>query len=83
MNIQKALQIYNDSIKYGLAEDILIDMEGLNFNEYQKLIKEFFKSEKSEDNFDIEQDTEIYRDYQQANFDEYFDPARTYKYCLF
>ena len=25
---------------------------------------------------------EAYRQFQEANFNEYFDPAKTYKYCL-
>lgn len=30
-----------------------------------------------------EYDLELYREFQQANFDEYFDWARTYRYALY
>ena len=33
--------------------------------------------------FDKNFDNELYREYQQANFDEYFDWARTYRFCKF
>lgn len=29
-----------------------------------------------------EMEKELYRLYQEANWQEYFDPARTYRYCL-
>lgn len=28
-------------------------------------------------------ENELYREYQESNWYEYFDPAKTYRYCLF
>lgn len=32
--------------------------------------------------FQDEKNVELYRQFQEANWEEYFDPAKTYRYCL-
>lgn len=83
IDLRKALQIYHYATDYGLSEDILLTFEGLNKNEYENLIRRYLKEQESTETIDTEIDDELYRQYQQANYDEYFDWARTYRYCLF
>lgn len=82
MNIKDAIQIYKFVQEYGIEEGTLLSFAGFKQSEYDELIKDYLKNDVTVV-IDSDKDNELYREYQQANYDEYFDWARTYKYCLF
>lgn len=85
MNLKDALQIYEYARQYGINEDTLITFAGFNKNEYDNLLKDYFSKKQNDDAVinDNEIEQEQYREFQQSNFNEYFDWARTYRYCLY
>lgn len=81
MQYSEALKLYNDSIEYKLPIDIILCMQGIEQKEYDDAIKNN-NSKNTDVSFDKEFEDERYREYQEANFEEYFDWARTYRFCL-
>lgn len=82
MNLKDAIQIYKYSQDYGIDKDTLLDFAGFKQNEYNELIKDYLKNDVTVV-IDSDKDDEVYREFQEANFSEYFDPAKTYRYCLY
>lgn len=78
----KAKQIYDFCNEEGCDVDLILGMENIDKVEYDNALwlVDFGKGEHT---FDAEHDNELYREYQQANYDEYFDWAHTYRYRLF
>ena len=81
MNTATAGRIYETARKENIAEDLILDLEGLSREEYRQALKLYIKTLPVEET--MPDDDEAYREYQQANWDEYFDWARTYRYRLF
>ena len=83
MNVEKAKHIYEVSRQENIPEDIILAMEGLNKQEYEKALIEYLKTiEKAKITLGFEED-KSYQEFKEANFNEYFDPAKTYRYCKY
>lgn len=69
----------------------LLEFENQTFTDLwnERTIKELMLSKSHKRSFkpifrrEDEHDLELYREFQQANFDEYFDWAGTYRYALY
>lgn len=81
MLCEKAKQIYETARKESIAEDLILGLEGLSEQEYRQALKLYLTT--LPETTTIQDDDEAYREYQQANFDEYFDWAATYRYRLY
>lgn len=83
-SIEKAKSIYRTTLDEGIAENLILQLEGLNESEYKQALKLYLKTLLETDHtFDTEYDNEVYKEFQQANYDEYFDWALTYRFCLY
>ena len=81
MNATTAGRIYEAARKEHIAEDLILGLEGLSREEYREALKLYIKTLPKEET--MPDDDEAYREYQQANLDEYFDWAATYRYRLY
>lgn len=79
MQCSEAQKIYNDSIKYELPIEVILQMEDKSQQEFNEAFKPI---EGKHIKMGYEED-ESYRDFQESNFNEYFDWASTYRYRLY
>ena len=82
MQSSEAERIYKTARKENIAEDLILHLEGLNEQEYKQALKLYLKTLPKTENI-YDSDDKAYREFQQANYDEYFDWAGTYRYALY